>query len=625
MFVLIVAALLFPVWGSTSDSGSSAKKGECLLRNYCTTLSEGEITAEAGLCVVIPCSFTTDSDFTATKIIWYKCERPKTKCDPSDVIFSSTEPNNGFKSGFEGRVSLLESDVRKKNCSIIIKDLRKSDSGSYQLRVESTTKNGFTFDRKANISVKDLTQKPTVTIPSLTEGQKTTLSCTAPGLCSGSVPEITWMWREGENDSHITGNISAVKTDNLRHSSTLTLTPSAKRHGTEIICKVNFKNSISTEKTETLKVTYVKDPVITGESVVQEGGALNLNCSVDSFPPSVVTWTKLSSNKTLNTETGTAELIISNMTAEDFGKYICTATQQITNLTPHTEVNAAMKPMILNSSACEVQSEVLTCVCISQAFPLPTIEWPLLENHTQYSFTSVSKKTVSIVAASVKDHIYSPVVCVSKNNLGEVKRNLTVIIKSVTESVSEKKETHPNQNLSEALKQPQVIVAFLIGLLVSAIICCSVTKCQRKKQTSSGNVSTENLEMMDAAGQTLDNGECHGQDRAECEAGAAVQPADVEPREVVYSDINFSLLKRRNPTEAENNQETTKSEYAEIWRDRKTEGRQENGGEDGEMLEGNKEEEVMMEEEERKDCVAEKEEEEDVALYSNVKDLMKKM
>ncbi|XP_034553712.1 sialic acid-binding Ig-like lectin 14 [Notolabrus celidotus] len=478
MFVLIVAALLFPVWGSTSDLGSSAEEKICQFRNFCTTLSEGEITAEAGLCVVIPCSFTTDSDFTATNIVWYKCEEPKTRCDPSDVIFSSTEPNNGFKSGFEGRVSLLESDVRKKNCSIIIKDLRKSDSGFYQFRVVSTkpagTTNGFRFDRKATISVKDLTQKPTVTIPSLTEGQKTTLSCTAPGLCSGSVPEITWMWREGENDSHITGNISAVKTDNLRHSSTLTLTPSAKRHGTEITCKVNFKNSISTEKTETLKVTYVKDPVITGKSVVREGGALNLNCSVDSFPPSVVTWTKLSSNKTLNTETGTAELIISNMTAEDFGKYICTATQQITNLTSHTEAKAAMKPRILNSSACEVQSEVLTCVCISQAFPLPTIEWPLLENHSQHSCTSsVSKNLLNTsISVSVKDHNFGPVVCVSKNNFGEVRENLTVIIRN--EFTKQEDSNGPCAVL------PWAVAAVSLLVNVACVICVVFLWTKRK-------------------------------------------------------------------------------------------------------------------------------------------------
>ncbi|KAM9353534.1 sialic acid-binding Ig-like lectin 14 [Symphorus nematophorus] len=151
--------------------------------------------------------------------------------------------NRRVQSGFRGRVSPLEPDLGQWNCSIIINDLTESDSGSYQLRV-----NG-------------LTQKPTVMIPPLTEGQQTTLTCTAPGLCSGSDPEITWTWRgRGEKDSHITGNITAFKTESLtavtgRHSSTLTFYSSAEHHGTNVTCKVSFRNNITTEETVTLSVT----------------------------------------------------------------------------------------------------------------------------------------------------------------------------------------------------------------------------------------------------------------------------------------------------------------------------------------------------------------------------------
>ena len=107
----------------------------------------------------------------------------------------------------------------------------------------------------------DLTQKPTVMIPPLTEGQQTTLTCTAPGLCSGSEPTITWRWSGSrEKSSHITGNITEFKTENVttvtqRHSSTLTFNSSAEHHGTSVTCKVSFINNISTEKTVTLNVT----------------------------------------------------------------------------------------------------------------------------------------------------------------------------------------------------------------------------------------------------------------------------------------------------------------------------------------------------------------------------------
>lgn len=97
-------------------------------------------------------------------------------------------------------------------------------------------------------------------IPPLTEGQQTTLTCTAPGLCSGSVPTITWMWRgAAEDDSLLRGNITAYQTENVtavtqRHSSTLTFNSSAEHHGTSITCKVSFTGGATTEETLTLTV-----------------------------------------------------------------------------------------------------------------------------------------------------------------------------------------------------------------------------------------------------------------------------------------------------------------------------------------------------------------------------------
>ncbi|KAM6995161.1 myelin-associated glycoprotein-like [Tautogolabrus adspersus] len=284
-----------------------------------------------------------------SSLVWFKCEPSKQSCGDSDVIFSRNSQQ--IQPGFKGRVSLLEPDVFQRNCSIIINDLTASDSGSYQLRVNDRfggRPDTFQYQQRATVLVKDLTQKPTLMVPPLTEGLQTTLSCTAPGLCSGPAPEITWMWRGGENDSYITGNITDFKTESLtdvaqRHSSTLNFTPSAKHHGTKITCKVGFKNKITTEETVTLSMT--------------------------------------------------------------------------------------LYPKILNSSKCEVQSDVLTCVCASEGFPLPTIKWPLLKNHTQYSVTTtVTSNTVtSTLLLTVKDQSNTVVECVSSSEVGDVKQSLTII------------------------------------------------------------------------------------------------------------------------------------------------------------------------------------------------------
>uniref|UniRef100_A0A3Q1HPH1 Ig-like domain-containing protein n=1 Tax=Anabas testudineus TaxID=64144 RepID=A0A3Q1HPH1_ANATE len=346
---------LLNLWGKKKLEYSNCESG-----SYCINLTKGEITAETGLCVVLPCSFTTEANFSVKGLSWFKCNSAaQNKCDKSDtakLIFSSSN-NEKIEPEFKGRVSLLEPDVSKKNCSIIINDLRESDSGSYQLRVNGNRNgntDGFTFTSTANITVTG------INIPPLIEGHQTTLTCTAPGLCSGSVPEITWT----------TETLTAVT---QRHSSTLTFNTSTEHHSTEVTCKVNFNGSKTITETVTLNVTLsvfvfnsflldVKNLNISGPTTVKPGDTLNLTCSVDSFPASSMTWTK----------------------------------------------------------------SVLTCVCISQGVPLPTITWPLL--NIKYSvFTTGSQHTVnSSLTVPLTTSSRTTIECVSSNKHGETKENLTI-------------------------------------------------------------------------------------------------------------------------------------------------------------------------------------------------------
>ncbi|XP_063735690.1 sialic acid-binding Ig-like lectin 10 isoform X2 [Eleginops maclovinus] len=812
MFVLI--------WGTLLSSGASVLgRQHCHNEHtqYCITLSEAVLKAEAGLCVVIPCSFTTAPAFTTQHLVWYKCAQSKSKCEDSDVILNTTKLNKG-QSLFKGRISLLEPDVSQGNCSIIINDLTESDSGAYQFRVGGLLNinkaDGWTYLEKAAVSVKGLSQKPSVMIPSLTDGQQTTLTCTAPVLCSGSNPKFTWTWRgAGVKDSQITGNITAFKTENLtavtqRHSSTLTFNPAAEHHNSSVTCEVSFTNNITAEETVTLNVTFVKEPLISGITIVKDGDDLNLTCSVESFPPCVITWTIHGSNKNLSKETkiivhsdtgtatlilrnikaeysglyvctathqiptlsshaevnvtylkkpviigrttvkegddlnltcsvesfpscditwtkhgsqkalsnetkiivhngtgtatltisdGTADhsglyvctathqipplsmhaevnvtfvkkpvitgnttikegddlhltcsvrsfppsvmawtkhglvknltkqtkldlhndtrtatLIIHNVTLEYSGLYVCTATHQIPTLSTHAEVNVTFHPRIFSTSGCVVQSEVLTCVCITDGFPLPTIKWPLLDAHTEYSVTTnFSNHTVNVsFTVSVKDRNYTTVECISRNYIGEAKENLNVTKINVIE--------YPLHMLFTTFNLLPLIIVFLIGLLASTSIYCCARKCHSKRKNS--EEIAETLEMISAGEAVQNDG---NQDKEEAEGGAVAPPnGDVEPKEVVYSDIDFSLLERKGPKRPEATQESTETEYAEV---KKKGERPDNGAKDGEMVDGNQEEKVKLgDDKEGEQCMSAEEGEggQDVALYSNLNEIM---
>uniref|UniRef100_A0A668S0R1 B-cell receptor CD22 n=1 Tax=Oreochromis aureus TaxID=47969 RepID=A0A668S0R1_OREAU len=390
---------------------------------YCVTLSERELTAQAGLCVVIPCSFTTADEFTPTHTVWYKCDASQHSCSDADIIFHSNKnTDKKAQAGFEGRVSRLEPDVSQKNCSIIINDLKESDSGSYQLRVTGELngkQDGFTFIPRYFYNLKQSINsfrelKPTVMIPTLTEGQQATLTCTAPGLCSGSVPEITWTWR------------GSLTTFTQRHESTLTFNPSSENHNTNVTCKVHFIGKIMKEETSGKLhdcVIYIfclidmKKVQITGITTVKEGDNLNLTCSVESFPPSLIVWSKLGSVTNLHNDTGSAKLAIQNVTTEDSGQYICTATHLDTTMTSYVNVAVTYKrkPQIIGNTTIR-EGDVLNLTCSVESFPPSLVMWSKPRSnpsHHNGTYTDLHNDTGSatVVIANVTTEQSGQYIC----------------------------------------------------------------------------------------------------------------------------------------------------------------------------------------------------------------------
>ncbi|XP_029593405.1 sialic acid-binding Ig-like lectin 5 isoform X3 [Salmo trutta] len=277
--------------------------------------------------------------------------------------------------------------------------------------------------------ISSLTQKPSVLIPPLAEGEPATLTCTAPGICSGTPPHITWTWR-GTGDNIRDNTIIQMREDltivTTTHFSTLIFTPSAEHHNMMVTCQVTFQKKYQIEETVTLNVTYVKDPQITGNKMVKEDGILDLTCSVDSYPPSDITWSKNGTSAPLQNYTENATLTISNVTREHAGEYVCTVPHLNRTMTASTVVTVMYLPVILPGSGCVDQAEVMTCVCVSQGVPLPLIEWPLLELSTEITTSVLGSSVNSTMSLPVGNHNNTTVECVSRNVVGVVREKLQV-------------------------------------------------------------------------------------------------------------------------------------------------------------------------------------------------------
>lgn len=141
--MFFVAVFLFPL-GMPGLVQSDNKT--CEDKTFTPTLKPTNLTAAAGQCVVLECSFENN----VTSFAWCK-NGQSGECNLA--IFNSSN-NSTVDSKFLGRVTMLEPDLKKKKCSIIITNLTTTGTGVY--KVEAKAANGCTYLSKANITIEGI-------------------------------------------------------------------------------------------------------------------------------------------------------------------------------------------------------------------------------------------------------------------------------------------------------------------------------------------------------------------------------------------------------------------------------------------------------------------------------------
>ncbi|XP_071032274.1 B-cell receptor CD22-like [Oncorhynchus clarkii lewisi] len=244
-----------------------------------------------GSSVDISCSYTYPSGHTVSETIWYK----KGKLNEAPQILSP---------GYGGRVEYLGN--MQSDSILRITDLREEDSAEYKIRFRTDKTTWEPTIPGTTLTVTGLQVK--VTPPTVTEGQKVTLTCST--TCTlGDNPTYIWY-----KNGHVTNQ-----------STSLFLNPVSSEDAGRYSCSVEGHEDLPSAE-ETLTVRY--GPKNTSVSVspsgeIVEGSSVTLTCSSDANPPvDKYTWYK---KNVASPKASGQSYSITNIISEDRGEYYCEA------------------------------------------------------------------------------------------------------------------------------------------------------------------------------------------------------------------------------------------------------------------------------------------------------------
>ncbi|XP_059521406.1 sialic acid-binding Ig-like lectin 5 [Myotis daubentonii] len=519
------------------------------------------VTVHEGLCVHVPCSFSYPrsswSSYSKVYTYWYR-DGDKTA---SAAPVASSNRNKQVKTETKGR--FLLADPKTNNCSLQIREARRSDSGRYFFRVERGTQVKYSYqDKMLDLQVTD---KPHIQVQEpLESGRRTQVACSLPGACERGQC-FTFSWAGAAVVSLNTPNLS---------SSVLTFTPRPWDHGTNLTCQVQVQQPLlTTQRTIRLNVSYAAQNLTIGVSFrnvtalkilqttslyILKGEALRLLCEADSNPPAELSWFRGSPGLNATPLSSTAILELPSVGPAQAGEFTCQARHPLGSHSVSLSLSVAY-PLQLLGPSCSWEDQGLHCSCSSRAQPAPSLRWRLgtglLEgNHGNGSqvVTSISEGPWTNSSLILHEGL-SPdlrLSCEARNVHGAQSASVLLL---------------PGKAVPQAGVVPAALggagAMALLSLCLCLIIFC-IVKARRRQAAGRPKVRNDEDPVMGTV--TWGSQERLGPGRPPDQAPPAEDaPPSGEQQEVYYANLSFYEMRTR---ESQNLEATGSPEYSEIKR-----------------------------------------------------------
>ncbi|XP_072326200.1 myelin-associated glycoprotein-like [Scyliorhinus torazame] len=220
------------------------------------------------------------------------------------VIYDSGDPA-GVDPEYKGRTE-LRGNLTEKQCSLLIKNIRREDEGDYYLTLKSSTpckteKNHYR-DTPASLSI---VENPGILVPGqLIAGKPAHLTCSLSQSCSTANYKLQWILEVRSlptlPDSVTSQLIRNSLEDSWTVSSTYSFTPSLENLGEILTCQLITADGQAAGQVATPLDVQYKPTIVSDLNCTHSKNRVYCICLVRANPPANITWNFAGRNLTGN-------------------------------------------------------------------------------------------------------------------------------------------------------------------------------------------------------------------------------------------------------------------------------------------------------------------------------------